>query len=654
MRPVGYFSACVVAVCYCFFLCDGAGSFSLELAGNGTGADSQLQQRAQLWESRIFPEAYLGPAPASVALIGQLLVLCAKTDVSLVERPPLGGFRFLRYPSSLRASLVQLANEAWDAFHDAFHTMTFLQLEMQQVPAHLRTVVRVLKGAPLSILPRMVNISLNSIRSIGEEAAARARSTAHKFGRVMNLTGEITEAVQSRRGEYEWHLWETRLERAQNDALKAASDREIQELEQKQREIDQQVRQADEAHAEAIRQLPTGFKAFKQRLAHAVVDMLPSLLTGYVLGAPAAVGSSVTSTSATGSSQSIPAIDHKEASKVMDVTNSIGNYLNQSNSSSTETAQSFFRNTRVVLEALSRAVTSPNGQRIRKLIDQVLDVVDRISDNDGEKEWNGAKNATAELNQEAQNLYSEALAQRDEVLNTDTNIQMVANLEGPFANERIKIFMTAEYAKEKAKVQMKILQLRLNSYRSYYQIIGRLAMLDMQTVRFEEIIQLLKDATQVLGQLRYQWSALIDFFAVMTYRVDRAVKHSFMPLADAVAIASLADTGRDGREFIATLIVDECQEILGQAYFLRVMAGMYLDVHGKHVNQQLAGLSALTGLSPDQRTAALHALQQQALAAETDIKSRLVVQVTEQLLLITSLVGKAQADLRQIAVQTVN
>ncbi|XP_055351510.1 uncharacterized protein LOC129597843 [Paramacrobiotus metropolitanus] len=214
--------------------------------------------------------------------------------------------------------------------------------------------------------------------------------------------------------------------------------------------------------------------------------------------------------------------------------------------------------------------------------------------------------------------------------------------------------MTAEYAKEKAKAQMKILQLRINSYRSYYQIIGRLAMLDMKTVRFEEIIQLLKDATQVLGQLRHQWSALVDFFAAMTFQVDRAVKHSFRPLADAAAIASLADTDRDGRDFIATMIVDDCQEILGQAYFLRVMAGMYLDVHGKHVNQQSAGLSALNALSPGQQMAALQTLQQQALAAETDIKSRLVVQVTQQLHLITSLVEKTQTDPRQIAVHTVN
>ncbi|XP_055351493.1 uncharacterized protein LOC129597830 [Paramacrobiotus metropolitanus] len=614
-------------------------------------AGASLNQSAQLWESRILPEAYLGPAPVSIALMGQLLVICSKTDISLAERPPVGGYRFIRYPSSLRASLVQLANDAWDAFHDAFRTMSFLQSEMQQLPVHLRTVVRVLKTAPLSIMSNMTGISLKLIRSSGEQAALRARGTADKFGMIMNLTGEISEAVQARRGDYEEKLWNTEVELVQNQVMKNATDRQIQELEKKQREIDEEVRQADAAYAQAIKDLPTGWKALGLTLGHALTSVIENV--GSVLGLANIFNGKPDrpqKPTVADSGPRLPTIDYKEASQVLDVMSSIGDFIHTPAASTVETADEFSRKAKKRLEALSRNIISPQSQRIRSLIEQAKGVVDRI--NEGTASGDAVmKNEAAELNSAARNLYAEAVGQQQGAFDTGTGAQPTGDMSGPFANEKLKVYLAMDKANRLAKTQMEIFNSRLSEYRSYYEIIGRLATLDMKTIRFDEIIKMLKEATQVMSQLRYHWSSLVDFFALMTQQVDKAVRHSIMPLADVVELAGAVDDA--GRGYIAELVVDDANGILSQAYFLRLMAGMYLDVHNRHINMQLAGLSSLAATAPDHQNATMQALLQQAMSAETDIKTRLQQQVTQQQARISDMVAEAQRELGQIGTSTI-
>ncbi|XP_055351464.1 uncharacterized protein LOC129597812 [Paramacrobiotus metropolitanus] len=628
-------------------------------------SEVSFNQSAQLWESRILPEAYLGPAPVSIALMGQLLVICSKTDVSLAERPPVGGYRFIRYPSSLRASLVQLATEAWDTFHDAFRTMSFLQSEMQQVPIHLRTIVRILKSAPISIMSNMTSISLKLIRSTGEKAALRAQGTADKFGLIMNLTGEIAEAVQACRGDYDKQLWNAEVESMQNEIMKNATDRQIQELEKKQREIDEEVRQADADYAKAIKDLPTGWKALGLLLGNALVRTIETVIpivaggtkgiTGIIssfLAGKQPPGDPTATASGAANGLRLQTIDYKEASQVLDIVSSIGNFIEKPASSAVEAVDEFSRKIKTVLEALSRSIASVQGQRIRDLIEKAKGIVDRLN-NGTISEGVAIKKDIAELNMAALHLYAEAEGQQQGAVSTHSRTQSLTNQKGPFANEKLKVFLAMEKANKLAKTQMEIFNSRLNEYRAYYDIIGRLATLDIRTVRFDEIIKMLKEAANVMSQLRYHWASLVQFFDRMTQQVDKAVQHSIMPLADAVALAGATGMDAAGRNYISALVVDDANGILSQAYFLRLMAGMYLDVHSRHINTQLAGLSSLATVAPEHQNATMQALLQQAVSAETDIKSRLMQQVTQQQARISDVVAEAQRELRQTGATTI-
>ena len=55
-------------------------------------------------------EEFLVPAPMSICLLGQLILISTKADFTLEKSQPKDGFKLLRWPNSFRACLVQVLN----------------------------------------------------------------------------------------------------------------------------------------------------------------------------------------------------------------------------------------------------------------------------------------------------------------------------------------------------------------------------------------------------------------------------------------------------------------------------------------------------------------------------------------------------------------
>ena len=60
---------------------------------------------------------FLGSAPATNALIGQLLLISLKHDFAIDEKQPVGGFKYLKQPKSFRVSMFQVLNYIKEFFH---------------------------------------------------------------------------------------------------------------------------------------------------------------------------------------------------------------------------------------------------------------------------------------------------------------------------------------------------------------------------------------------------------------------------------------------------------------------------------------------------------------------------------------------------------
>lgn len=87
-------------------------------------------------------EDFLSPAPATVAILGQLMAICTTTDFSLANKEPKDGFKYVKYPDSFRACLVQISSSGCDAFTNAHTHMDKIRLYITQFQGNVKDLFK--------------------------------------------------------------------------------------------------------------------------------------------------------------------------------------------------------------------------------------------------------------------------------------------------------------------------------------------------------------------------------------------------------------------------------------------------------------------------------------------------------------------------------
>ena len=118
------------------------------------------------------------------------MVLSSKKDFSFVEKLPNETYKYIQSPTSFRATLVQIVNEAYLAFLSAHSNMDQIQLYMQQIPGHVKTSLKLLATAPFPLLERLLPLSLNNIEHTSVECANLSLMTYNKFTDVILVLGK--------------------------------------------------------------------------------------------------------------------------------------------------------------------------------------------------------------------------------------------------------------------------------------------------------------------------------------------------------------------------------------------------------------------------------------------------------------------------------
>jgi hypothetical protein len=70
----------------------------------------------------------------SIALLGQLQLVSASIDFSLLEQGETSNCKYLTHPTSFRASLLQITHAGWDAFQKAEINMERISLNSRRIP----------------------------------------------------------------------------------------------------------------------------------------------------------------------------------------------------------------------------------------------------------------------------------------------------------------------------------------------------------------------------------------------------------------------------------------------------------------------------------------------------------------------------------------
>ena len=200
--------------------------------------------------------------PIIVNYIGNLMVLASKKDFAFTLPTPNHIYQYMKYPNSFRATLVQVANQISNAFFTAHTNMDTIQVNMQQIPTHLKTVLKLLTSASPRLIQTMLPTALGNIERIAKQCANAANMTKIVYNSVTNLLHEVAQETISTQGSTENSVNSTANLTSQASSDQTLLNSELQFIRERYEEARIVLLKAREDYYNAYHAIPTRPKLF--------------------------------------------------------------------------------------------------------------------------------------------------------------------------------------------------------------------------------------------------------------------------------------------------------------------------------------------------------------------------------------------------------
>lgn len=129
-----------------------------------------------------------------ITYMSQLMICASRIeDIDLdksVEKFPL-----IRHPESFRTTLVQISNDAYDAFRKAHSNMEKIQFQMVQVPGYFNDSLQVIKTNNKVAIEKLLPLRLKRIKEAAENGEKWSKEVSEYFENLMKLIGQVLEAI---------------------------------------------------------------------------------------------------------------------------------------------------------------------------------------------------------------------------------------------------------------------------------------------------------------------------------------------------------------------------------------------------------------------------------------------------------------------------
>ncbi|XP_046565765.1 uncharacterized protein LOC124274445 [Haliotis rubra] len=579
----------------------------------------------------------LCPAPLSVCLLGQLVLVTLDKDVSLVsEHMTRERFKHTEYPESMRTSILQVADEGWNAFNLANKNMDQIRLLTLQIPQHVKNAVKFIVNGSEMEVRKLVPDYLANIKRITDTCVVRAEEVETRFCTVMDLIGELQKACTFAEGQYSEKL------------LKAEKDHEVktirlQSLEERKRlaeeeynELRNQFTKAQESYTKAMDSMPSGWSMismdFVEGLAKCTLGVCQSV-TNAISRKAAKKESSM--------GKHVQKEEDKEALLMMElpglslcVKTLVGDFEEIMQGTELDhlmTVESTF-------EDIIKALKSYSGvckQRVKdikkdgcKLIKIMKTAGKQLAKEQAQE--NEAKMIAVRLEGRMKALetfcahaFGESVQPPTPMMSTKEQ-DSSSSASARYSEQcRFKVEQNAaslQSIRKDFKNKSKSLQ-ETNAHVT--SVIEELAHLNLDKTNFDEIKQLLQRGIKALGQVRTQWGKLVRFFTTISNIIkccmDENVKN-FIQGAERGAEFRLEYTMSD---MMRDMIYIQASEANKLSYMVNNLAEMYVEVSEKHLMDQVACLGELLALGAENDKGAvsrkMSQLQRQAQDATVSI-----------------------------------
>ncbi|EFX68812.1 hypothetical protein DAPPUDRAFT_259605 [Daphnia pulex] len=103
----------------------------------------------------------VAPAPTGIAGLGQLLIWTTRVTDFKIDKINKEDIHLIKSPDSFRTTLLQIANDSYNAFMKAHTNMEKIQLQMAQLPNYVKDCIKYMKSGKQVVLEKLLPKRLN-------------------------------------------------------------------------------------------------------------------------------------------------------------------------------------------------------------------------------------------------------------------------------------------------------------------------------------------------------------------------------------------------------------------------------------------------------------------------------------------------------------
>ncbi|KAL7376780.1 hypothetical protein ABVT39_015681 [Epinephelus coioides] len=574
-------------------------------------------------------EEYLTPAPLSIAIMGELVFISSSDDFSINKNPPEKGYKYIQYPDSFRACLMQICNSGWHAFNEAHKNMDQIRIHTATVPDYMKAAVKLLFNAPDEVIEKLLPNQLENIRTIADECVTLADSVEKKYTDVINLIQELLAACVNAERFHGEELEKVKMKIKENE-MREKTATELKERSKKAMEaMEKEINEAQDSYKKAMDSLPSGW----EMIGMDVVEGLSKAVTGLVNG----VVNLVTSPIKTISDSAETLIDKYHQSKsqnenvdvlsvgcksaeILSIVGTLTQYLKEgkiawqdlydqkAQSTKTNWSEAQFKR---ISEALKQMKGSKLQEDALKLCELGINICEELATYKPGENWGDKKEADLieklkKLDEVSRVfdtkskkvLGSPALSPTSPMMSkaqSDTGGQSAS--QRATDNARFKIEQSREQLKVTREAYEKSVERMEQNQKELTDILVEMQSCKIKEIDFETTIKMLVKGLDAMGRVKEQWEKMVRFFQMISNIIKCSLSKT---LKDFVSTAD--DTKKlsyNNKLFVKDMLYNQAFQASNVASLVHMISGTYTEVSNKYLMDRVSSLGKLMAMDKE-------------------------------------------------------
>ncbi|XP_053493732.1 uncharacterized protein LOC128615561 [Ictalurus furcatus] len=574
-------------------------------------------------------EEYLTPAPLSIAILGELVFISSNIDFSINKNPPKDGYKYIRYPDSFRACLMQVCNSGWWAFNEAHKNMDQIRLHTMAVPDYMKTAVKILFQDNDEVVQAHLPDQLENIRVIADDCLELANSTEKRFTDVINIIQELLEACVNAEHFYgeeldavKKKLDEAKLRKQSSEEVNARSEKAMKSMER-------QLQEAQESYKEAMNSLPSGWEMIGMDLISGFTECFTAIVNGVtaVFTKPvtqlceASKNISDTKNYIKGQESAIDVINiYSKSSEILICTENVQTFVHdnminwkdlydQKNKATvTDFQKNQFKRIKVSLEKIPNCQAKEIAQNI---CDKGIEICEELAKY--APEGNCEKAQTNQLIERITNLTksarsfdskskdvtkSPALAPKPPMMYKEESKSenMRASVRAS-ENARFKIVQSRAQLDKTREIYEKCVENMEKNQKELTEILITMRDCEIKEVDFNTTIKMLVKGMDAMGRVKEQWEKMVRFFQMVSNIVKTSLTRT---LKDFVSTSEKTQSlAYDAKLFSKDLLYNQAFHATNIADLVNMIATTYTEVSTKHLMDRVSSLGKLMAMDKE-------------------------------------------------------